>query len=149
MDRKGFEQYVDDFNNMRYDKVTGHFAPDVTVEYFDDAWAPYAPARTLHGIKEFEASYRALHAHTREVMALEEFMTKGDLMFVALYTEFHTFKDAPAGAGPMRKKGDVILMTNWVLYNMTPDDKFKRIRIAHFRDFDPRTARFKHLVPKS
>ena len=146
MNRKDFEQYVDDFNHMRYDKVTGHFAPDITVEYFDDAYSPYAPARILHGPKEFEANYRALHAHTREIMELQEFLARGDLMYVVLYTEFITFKDAPAGGARMRRKGDIVIMTNWVLYNMASGDKFKRIRIAHFRNSDPETARFKNMV---
>ena len=66
MNREQYLEYVDHFNNKRYDKVTGYFAPDITVEYFDDAYAPWAPARTLHGPEEFAASYKApiLHEHT-------------------------------------------------------------------------------------
>jgi hypothetical protein len=35
-----------------------------------------------------------------------------------------------------------------VLYDLDEKGKFKRIRISHFRNSDPKTARFKHLVPK-
>src|SRR4030042_1705781 len=116
MNRQQYLEYVDHFNNKRYDKVTSYFAPDITVEYFDNAYGPYAPARILHGAKEFEANYRALHEHTKEVLELGDFICEGKLMFVELYTEFITFKDPPAGTSPY-KKGQVTIMTNWVLYN--------------------------------
>jgi len=143
MNRKQYLEYVDHFNNKRYDKVTGYFAPDITVEYFDNAYGPYVPARILHGAKEFEANYRALHEHTKEVLELGDFLSEGKLMFVELYTEFITFKDPPPGAGQMWKKGDVTIMTNWVLYDLDEKGKMKRIRIAHFRNSDPKTAKYK------
>ena len=143
MDRQQYLEYVDHFNNKRYDKVTGYFAPDITVEYFDSAYGPYAPARILRGAREFEASYRALHAHTKEVLELGVFLSEGNLVFVELYTEFITFKDSPPGAGQPWKKGDVTIMTNWVLYDLDAKGKMKRIRIAHFRNSDPKTAKYK------
>jgi len=69
-------------------------------------------------------------------------MAEGDLVFVELYTEFHTFKDVPA-SGQQWKKGDITIMTNWVMYNLDENGKMKRIRIAHFRNSDPETARYK------
>jgi hypothetical protein len=143
MNRKQYLEYIAHFNNKRYDKVTGYFAPDITVEYFDNAYGAYAPARTLHGAKEFEANYRALHEHTKEVLELGDFLSEGDLMFVELYTEFITFKDSPPGAGQPWKKGNITIMTNWVLYNLDTKGKMKRIRIAHFRNSDPKTAKYK------
>ena len=142
MNRKQYLKYIDHFNNMRYDKVTGYFAPDITVEYFDNGYGAQSPARTLHGPAEFAANYKSLHAHTREILELGDFMSEGDLVFAELYTEFHTFQDAPAGAGQPRKKGDVSIMTNWVMYDIK-DGKMQRIRIAHFRNLDPETAKYK------
>ena len=143
MNREQYQEYIDHFNNMRYDEVTGYFAPDVTVEYFDNAFGPYAPARTLHGSDEFAASYKSLHAHTREVLELWDFMSAGDLVFAELYTEFHTFQDPPEGPGQTRKKGDVIVAINWVMYNLDEEGRMKRIRIAHFRNQDPKTAKYR------
>jgi hypothetical protein len=40
-------------------------------------------------------------------------------------------------------KGDINIMTNWVIYNLDENGKMKRIRIAHFRNHDPRTAKYK------
>jgi hypothetical protein len=34
-------------------------------------------------------------------------------------------------------------MTNWVLYNLDEKGKMKRIRIAHFCNSDPKTAKYK------
>jgi len=56
MDRKEYLEYIDHFNNMRYEKVTSYFAPDITVEYFDNAYGLQFPARTLHGPEEFAAN---------------------------------------------------------------------------------------------
>jgi hypothetical protein len=69
-------------------------------------------------------------------------MANEDLVFAELYTEFHTFQDPPAASGRTWRKGDVTIMTNWVIYNME-GDRMKRIRIAHFRMHDPKTARLK------
>jgi hypothetical protein len=141
MNREQYQEYVDHFNAKRYDKVTGYFAPDITVEYYDNADPNGPPARTLHGAKEFQESYHALHAHTREVLELGDFWSDGKLLFAELWTEFHTFKDAPPDYRLARKKGDVVIMTNWVMYNLE-GGKMKRIRIAHFRNHDPKLAKF-------
>ena len=140
MNREQFLEYVAHFNNKRYDAVTGYFAPDVTVEYYDSAVYSGTPARTLHGAHAFIDHYKALHEHTREGLELGAFMSAGDLMFVELYTEFHTFRDPPADSGRSWKKGDITIMTNFVLYNFERG-KMKRIRIAHFRMHDPKMAR--------
>ena len=71
------------------------------------------------------------------------FISRGKQLFVELYTEFHTFKDSPAGGGQGWKKGNITIMTNWVLYDLDDKGKMKRIRIAHFRNSDPKTAKYK------
>jgi hypothetical protein len=135
MNREQFLEYVDHFNNKRYDAVTSYFAPDITVEY-SSVWG----GRTLHGPQEFINSYSALHESVREAMELGDFLESGNLLFVELYTEFHCFKESPDSSTLGLKPGEVSVMTNWVLYNFE-GDKMKRIRIAHFRVHDPKTAR--------
>ena len=143
MNREQFQVYVDHFNNRRHDAVTGYFAPDITVEYYDNATGEQVPHRTLHGPAEFEAAYKALHANVREVLELRSFLSSETEMFVELYTEFHAFNDAPPSASrPPLKKGDVIVMTNFILYEME-GDVMKRIRIAHFRNHDPSEAKYR------
>ena len=142
MNREQYLEYVDHFNNKRYDAVTDYFTEDITVEYFDNAYGTQFPPVTLHGREEFANNYKRLHEHTREVLELGDFIVNGDLMFVELYTEFHTFKDAP-GETMGWKNGDINVMTNWVVYNLDENGKMKRIRIAHFRNHGPKTAKYK------
>jgi len=143
MNREQYLEYIDHFNNKRYDAVTSYFTPDVTVEYYDDRSSPETPARTLYGRQEFIDSYRSLHEYVREVLELGDFLVSEELLFAELYTEFHCFKDPPASSTiPVRKKGDVSIMTNWVVYTLE-GDKIKRIRIAHFRMHDPKLAKFR------
>ena len=69
-------------------------------------------------------------------------MSEGSQVFVELYTEFITFKDSAPGQARQVKKGDIRIMTNWVLYDLNDKGKMKRIRIAHFRNHDPKTAKY-------
>jgi len=139
MNREQYLEYIDHFNHKRYDAVTSYFAPDVSVEYFSTP-GDSTPARTLHGRQGFIDSYKALHEYVREALELGDFMVSETRLFAELYTEFHCFKDYPNFLGRSLKKGEVAVMTNWVLYDLE-GDKMKRIRIAHFRMHDPKTAR--------
>ena len=142
MNRKQYMEYVDHFNHKRFDKVAGYFNPGVIVEYPDNFAGPSIEARTLHGPREFIANYQELTSNVREVLEVGAFISRGKQLFVELYTGFHAFRDSP----PRWKKGDISIMTNWVLYDLDEKGKMKRIRIAHFRNSDPVTARFKHMV---
>ena len=143
MTKEQYLEYVDHFNNKRYDAVTSYFTPDITVEYYDNATGPQTPARTLNGPQGFIDNYKQLHETVKEVLELGDFLSTETRLFVELYTEFHTFKDTPATPGrPGRKKGDISVMTNWVMYDMQ-DGKMKRIRIAHWRNHDPKLAKYK------
>jgi hypothetical protein len=143
MTREEYLEYIDFFNRKDFDGVIGYFSPDITVEYYDTASDLKVPARTLHGPQGFIANYKALFESVKEVLELHDFLSTEDRVFAELYTEFHPLKDTPASAGRQAwKKGEPVIMTNWVMYNMA-DGKMKRIRIAHFRNHDPRTAKYK------
>jgi hypothetical protein len=141
MTREEFQVYVDHFNNKRYDEVGSYFTPDVVVEYFSNPQNPEAKPLTVHGPKDFIDQYKRWAGFTREVLEVGAFLSEGDLAFVELYTEFHFLSDVPDYFGQSMKKGDAVIMTNWVLYNFDEKGRMKRIRIAHFRMHDPRTAR--------
>lgn len=143
MTRNEYMEYVGHFNAKRFDKVAGYFTPDVTVEYPDNFAGEAITPRTLHGPGEFIDNYQALTANTKEVLEVGAFLSEGNQLFVELYTEFITFQDAPEGSDRMWKKGDITIMTNWVLYDLDDNGKMKRIRIAHFRNHDPKTAKYK------
>jgi hypothetical protein len=142
MNREQFLEYVDHFNNRRFDKVAGYFCPDVTLEYPDNFMGPQIPGltgNTLHGPKEFIANYEALTANIREVLNVGAFLSEGRQFCVELVTEFHVLRTPPAGApGAQWKEGDVIIMNQNVLYDLDENGKFKRMRIFHHRYLDPK-----------
>jgi len=143
MTREEFLEYMDHFNNHRWDKVPSYFCPDVTLEYPDSFAGPRTPGRTLHGPQEFIANYQAIAANVREVLNLGAFMSYGSQFFVEFITEFHVFRDPPKGSPGMGKKGDVTVMNQCVLYDVDEKGKFKRIRIFHHRYLDPSFAQHK------
>jgi hypothetical protein len=140
MNREQFLEYVDHFNNHRFDKVTSYFRSDVTLEYPDSFGDPKSASRTLHGPEEFIANYQAIAENVREVLNLGAFMSEGNQFLVELITEFHIFRDAPEGTRSLGKKGEVIVMNQCVLYDTDDEGKFQRIRIFHHRYLDPAVA---------
>ena len=143
MNRKEYLEYVAHFNKKEFDKVASYFTPDVTVEYPDNFFGKDETPNTLHGPKEFIKNYQDITENTKEVLEVGAYMYDNKQAFVELYTEFITFKDSAPGIKRVAKKGDVRIMTNWVLYDFDDKGKMKRIRIAHFRNHDPKTAKYK------
>lgn len=145
MNRGQYLEYIDRFNNRRYDMVADYFAPDISVEFFTNWTGPDAPDRTLHGPHQYIALYKDLHEHVTEVMTLGDFLSEGNLIAAELFTEVHCFKDYPTFSPMPLKAGETVIMTNWVIYDLDDDGKMKRIRITHFRmhnPADPRRAKF-------
>jgi hypothetical protein len=136
-------EYINHFNNRRFDKAATYFSPDVTVEYPDNFMAPQIPGvtgNTVHGPKAFIARYEALTANVREVLNVAAFISRGNQFCVELVTEFHVFR-TPAEESPRHwKKGDVVVMNQNVIYDLDEKGKFKRIRIFHHRYLDPSKA---------
>ena len=140
MDKQKFLRYIDHFNNKRYDEVMKYYHPDISIEYYTSFANPQGPARTQRGLSGFLEQYQTLHQHCREALEVGDFLLDGNLMAAELYTEFHFFKDyADFSRGPM-KAGEVVVMTNCCIYAIE-NERFKRIRVAHFRTHDPSTAR--------
>jgi hypothetical protein len=143
MNRQQFLEYASYFNTKQWDKVVSYFRPDVTLEYPDNFTGPQIPGRTLHGPKEFIASYRALTANVREVLNIGAFISRGRQFCVELITEFHVFNTpAAAGSSTMQwKKGETHVLNQLVLYDLDEKGKFQRIRIFHHRHLDPATVK--------
>ncbi|MBN2041979.1 MAG: hypothetical protein JW864_18230 [Spirochaetes bacterium] len=144
MNREQFLEYVDHFNNHRFDKVVSYFCPDVTLEYPDNFMGPQIPGKTgntLYGPLEFVANYEAIAINVREVLNLGAFLSDENQFVVELVTEFHVLHTPAADApGSQWKKGDIIIMNQIVHYDLDKEGKFKRIRIFHHRYLDPETV---------
>jgi hypothetical protein len=145
MTRKQFLEYVDHFNNHRFEKVVSYFCPDVTLAYPDNFVGPQIPGvtgNTLHGPEEFIANYKALSANVREVLNVGAFLSRGRQFCVEFVTEFHVLRTPAADApGAGWREGDVIVLNQNVLYDLDENGKFKRIRIFHHRHLDPQDAK--------
>jgi hypothetical protein len=142
MTREEYLEYVACFNRKDFEAVASYFTPDITVEYYDNATGPKVTPRTLYGPQQFIENYKALTSTVKEVLELRDYMSTDDRVFAELYTEFHPLKDtAPSQGRQLWKVGEPVLSTNWVMYDMV-DGKMKRIRIAHWRLHDPKTAKY-------
>ncbi|HTR46921.1 MAG TPA: nuclear transport factor 2 family protein [Verrucomicrobiae bacterium] len=140
MDKQKLLQYIDHFNNKRYDEVMAFYDPDVVIEYPTMLAAPNDPPVTRRGREGFLEQYVELHKHCREALEVLTVIQEGNMIAAEMYTEFHFFKDYPNFSGRTMKAGDVYITTNWCIYTVE-NEKFKRIRVAHWRKQDPKTAR--------
>jgi len=140
VDKQKLLQYIDHFNNKRYDEVMAFYDPDVVIEYPTMLAAPNDPPVTRRGREGFLEQYVELHKHCREALEVLTVIQEGDMIAAEMYTEFHFFKDYPNFSGRTMKAGDVYITTNWCIYTVE-NEKFKRIRVAHWRKQDPKTAR--------
>jgi hypothetical protein len=140
MDKQKFLQYIDHFNHKRYEEVMNYYDPDVSIEYPTSLSNPLAPPITRKGRAGFLEQYQVLHQSCREALEVGALLMDGQMIVAEMYTEFHFFKDYPNFTSRPMKAGDVYITTNWCIYNLE-NDKFKRIRVAHHRLHDPRTAR--------
>jgi SnoaL-like domain len=140
MDKQQLLQYIDHFNHKRYEEVMSFYDPEVVIEYPTMLATPEAPPVTRRGRAGFLEQYVALHQHCREALEVQTVLQDGNMMAAEMYTEFHFFKDYPNFSGRSMKAGDVYITTNWCIYTVE-NEKFKHVRVAHFRLHDPRTAR--------
>jgi SnoaL-like domain len=140
MDKQRFLRYVDHFNNKRYEEVLSYYDPDVSIEYPTMLADPLAPPITRTGRDGFLEQYAPLHQHCREALEVGDLLFDGNRIAAEMYSEFHFFRDYAKFSGRTMKAGDIYIATNWCIYTVE-NDKFKRIRVAHFRLHDPKTAR--------
>jgi SnoaL-like domain len=133
-------RYIDYFNHKRYDEVMAFYDPDVVIEYPTMLANPDAPPVTRRGRAGFLEQYVELHKSCREALEVQSVIQDGNMIAAEMYTEFHFFKDYPNFSGRMMKAGDIYITTNWCIYTVE-NEKFKRIRVAHWRKHDPKTAR--------
>lgn len=140
MDRDRFLLYIDHFNHKRYDEVMSYYDPEVSIEYPTMLSNPRATPVTRKGRAGFLEQYVTLHQHCREALEVGDLLMDDRKIAAEMYSEFHFFKDYPDFLGRAMKAGEVYIATNWCIYSLA-NGKFKRIRVAHFRLHDPKTAR--------
>jgi hypothetical protein len=140
MNKQQLLQYIDHFNHKRYEEVMAFYHPDIVIEYPTMLANPKAPPVTRRGREGFLEQYVMLHQHCREALEVQTVIQDGNMIAAEMYTEFHFVKNYSNFSGRDMKAGDICITTNWCIYNVE-NEKFKHIRVAHFRLHDPKTAR--------
>ena len=140
MTKEQLLQYIDHFNRKRYEEVMSFYDPEVVIEYPTMLANPQAPPVTRRGRAGFLEQYVVLHQHCREALEVQTVIQEGNMIAAEMYTEFHFFKEYSNFSGRNMKAGDIYITTNWCIYRVE-NEKFKHIRVAHFRLHDPNTAR--------
>jgi hypothetical protein len=128
MDEQAFRTYIGHFNGAEYEHLVRYFADDVTLSFPD--------GNTLEGRDGIVAFYTPIHKAVREVLEIDYLLIGEDKIAVELYTEFHAKEDFPGFPGRALKAGDVLRFTSFVHYDLDDDDRFRRIRVARYREHD-------------
>jgi hypothetical protein len=128
MDEHAFRTYIGHFNGAEYEHLVRYFADDVTLSFPDGT--------TLEGRDGIVAFYTPIHKAIREVLEIDYLLIGDDKIAVELYTEFHAREDFPGFPGRALKAGDVLRITSFVHYELDADDRFRRIRVARYREHD-------------
>ncbi|MDR1571737.1 MAG: nuclear transport factor 2 family protein [Clostridiales Family XIII bacterium] len=137
MKREEFQEYIDCFNRRDYDAAVRYFAEDVELQYFTRFANEPQEYRTRYGPAGFREHYAALHGKIDEQLEVKTYLSDGRNIFVSIYTEFRALMDADFTAGPM-KKGEIFACTNFIVYDLDGQGKFKRIRVAHWAVHEPK-----------
>lgn len=128
MDETRFRQYITAFNGARYDLMGEYFADDVRLSFPD--------GNTLYGPDGIAAFYRPIHAELQEILDIDFLLIGERAIAIELYTEFHAKQDTELAPGGRLARGEVVRFTSFVHYELTDDDKFRRIRVARYRSHD-------------
>jgi hypothetical protein len=123
-----FRTYIGHFNAARYDELVRYFADDVTLSFPDGT--------TLEGRDGIVAFYRPVHRDLQEILEIDFLLIGEGKLAVELYTEFHAKVDTSAFPGRELKAGDVLRFTSFVHYDFAADGRFRRIRVARYREHD-------------
>jgi hypothetical protein len=128
MDEQTFRTYIGHFNRAEYDELVRYFADDVTLSFPNGT--------TLEGRDGIVAFYTPIHKAVTEILEIDFLLVGADKLAVELYTEFHARQDFPDFPGRPLEAGDVLRFTSFVHYDLDENDRFRRIRVARYREHD-------------
>ena len=128
MTEEKFLAYIDAFNRDDYSGFGDYYAEDVVLVI--------AGKTELSGHQAIFDFYKKVKSQTQRTIQVNKVIITDDLLAAELQSEFLALEDLPNfTAGPMKKGGRIFINT-FVLYNLSPEGKFVRIRSAEFRKID-------------
>ena len=137
--KKDMDEYFEYFNSRDYDNIVSYFADDVELHYGNNFSLESLPIFTTRGKDGFIAAYRHIHRTIDEKLHIGKLLIDDRNIFVEMWTEWCAFEEAEDNFMGL-KMGEVFICTNYVLYELDENDKFKDIRVGHFRVHDPKEA---------
>jgi hypothetical protein len=126
VDEATFRTYVAAFNAGDYEALTRFYADDVTLSFPDGL--------TLEGRDGIVDFYRPMHQAVDESLAIGFLVMDERHVAVELETEFRARADFAAFPRRPLKAGDVVRITSFVHYDLDGDGRFRRIRVARYRE---------------
>jgi hypothetical protein len=128
MSAEKFAAYIDAFNRDQYEKFGDYYAEDVVLVI--------AGKTELRGHKEIFDFYKKVKSQTQRTIQINKVIVTDKLLAAELQSEFLALEDLPDFTAGAMKKGGRIFINTFVLYNLSDDGKFARIRSAEFRKID-------------
>lgn len=130
MKREAYENYLRLFNEKNYDAVFDHFADDCEVVF-----AGYC----FKGKQPIRAFYDFFHAHTRETISLQRYLSDGDTIALEAVVRLEGIKDVmpemmeKRGLGRLAAvpKGVVVEIPQFIHYHLE-NGKYKKALCSIF-----------------
>ena len=119
--RTDLQDYLDHFNNKRYEQQIAYYAPDVIYKVGN---------LTLDAPQKIADFYADFHQYSREFVRMADFVMEGDTVAVSMPSHFEPFRDYEKN-GLSFKAGDVIDIVSFIFYTLK-DGKIWRIRVARY-----------------
>jgi hypothetical protein len=122
VDKAAFDGYLVAFNAADYPTMRTYFADDMVMKF--------ANGITVEGGDSAVEFFRHLRASVDERVEPTFMLMNEQHIALELNAEFHAFADFDPW--PL-KAGDVVRMTSFVHYDLTPEGRFQEIRIGDYR----------------
>jgi len=127
-----FRDYMDAFNTSDWDRLLGHYAPDIRLLIGNGT--------ELVGRQAIVDFYSKVKTQTQRTIEIVRCFADGNLLAAELQSEFLALVDAPDFAARPMTRGDRYFINSFALYE-SRNDQYKSIRAAVFRrDFKPVNA---------
>jgi hypothetical protein len=123
MDRARYEQYLAAFNGKDYQRLGEFYADDVEFVLSQER------GLVFHGREAILGLYRPFHRAVDEHVEIVRFADGGDFLAVEVAAEFRPIPGQSQSVIDL-PHGKVLKVTTFAFYDLSPDDRFTRIRAS-------------------
>lgn len=135
MTREEFLVYMGHLNNLEHEEMNDYITDDITLEFYDTPTMEKQPHRVLRGRKDYIDHFIENHVNCKEILELGVFLSDDKNLLAEIYVEFHAVQETTLNTVKM-SRGQSYCATHFLLYDIAPDGRFSRVRIAHHKAHD-------------